>query len=449
MRSEMVSQENNFINIKVEFEPGEFSRNIDKAARELAAKANIPGFRKGRTPRKVLEMRFGKQSLYAEALELMLPDAIEEIVRDYALDLIDEPAVKIEKMEESLPLELNLTFEVTPQITLPDLGDISVERAEASVSDETVEGTFREILRQNSTLSPVEDRQISNLDTVNISYYTVIQAEDGEEQRHGPDEAPLDLSDISVRAEIKDALIGKSLNGEAVAEVVVDENYPDKELVGKTLKYEMTVTAIKERVPPELNPEFFKKILGQDCDSEENFRQELRNRILKNEEAENQSKAEHDAVEQISEKSELLVPETLISRQAESMKKSDEERILRGKDITMDEYLEGIGSSREKYEEDILNRARAIVRRSLVLDKIADDMKITVEKEDFEAEMASMASVYGIDADHLVNSLFKDEKNLIEMANRIKYKKTVKAIMNEVRVNEGGAQEAVSGPSED
>ncbi len=115
----------------------------------------------------------------------------------------------------------------------------------------------------------------------------------------------------------------------------------------------------------------------------------------------------------------------------------------------MDEYLEGIGSSREKYEEDILNRARAIVRRSLVLDKIADDMKITVEKEDFEAEMASMASVYGIDADHLVNSLFKDEKNLIEMANRIKYKKTVKAIMNEVRVNEGGAQEAVSGPSED
>ncbi|MGI6784437.1 MAG: trigger factor [Aminivibrio sp.] len=449
MRSEMVSQENNIITIKVEFEPGEFARNIDKAARELAVKANIPGFRKGRTPRKILEMRFGKQSLYAEALELMLPDAVEEVVRDYDLQLIDEPSVKVEKMEENAPLELKLTFEVTPEITLPDLGDISVERAEAVVSDETVEGTFQEILRQNSTLRPVEDRPVEGLDTVNISYFTVIQAGDGEEERHGPDEAPLDLSEVSVRNEIRDALIGKSLNEHAEAEVTVDENYPDKELVGKTIKYEMTVTAIKERVPPALDPEFFKKILGQDCETEDAFRQELRNRIFKNEEAANQSKAEHDAVEQISGKAELLVPQTLVSRQAESMKKDDEERILRGRNITMDQYLEEIGTSMDKYNEEILARAEAIVRRSLVLDKIADDMKITVEKEDFEGEMASMASTYGIDAGHLVNSLFKDEKNLMEMANRIKYKKTVKAIMDEVKINGAGTGETESPATED
>jgi trigger factor len=115
----------------------------------------------------------------------------------------------------------------------------------------------------------------------------------------------------------------------------------------------------------------------------------------------------------------------------------------------MDQYLEEIGTSMDKYNEEILARAEAIVRRSLVLDKIADDMKITVEKEDFEGEMASMASTYGIDAGHLVNSLFKDEKNLMEMANRIKYKKTVKAIMDEVKINGAGTGETESPATED
>ncbi|MGI6252870.1 MAG: hypothetical protein ACOYJV_05465, partial [Aminivibrio sp.] len=233
------------------------------------------------------------------------------------------------------------------------------------------------------------------------------------------------------------------------AEVTVDEDYPDENLVGKTLKYEMTVTSIKERVPPELGPEFYNKILGQECDSEEAFRKELKDRLLKNEEAANQARAEHDAVELISEKAELKVPETLVNRQVEAMKKDDEERILRGKDFTMDEYLENIGSSREKYDEEIASRAGAIVRRSLVLDKIADDMKVTVEKEDFEEEMASMAATYGLDADHLVNSLFKDSNHLMEMANRIKYKKTVEAIMKEIQVNETSTQEDVEPETED
>ena len=445
----MVSQENNFVTIKVEFDPAEFAGNIEKAARELSAKANVPGFRKGRAPRKILEMRFGKQGLYAEALEIMLPGAIGEVVRDYDLKLIDEPSVKIDRMEEGSPVELTLTFEVSPRMTLPNLSAISVEKTAASVSDETVDGTLREIIRQNSTLRTVEGRPAADSDTVNISYYTVVQGEGGEEERHGPEEAVLDLSLSSVRNEIREALLGKSLNDQAFAEVAVEDDYPDKTLVGKALKYEMTVTAIKERVPPELGPEFFKKILGQDCDSEENFRREIRDRIQKNEEDANQSKAERDAVEQISVKTELVVPQTLIRRQAEAMKKDDEERILRGKNITMEQYLEDIGSSKEQYEEEISNRAEAIVRRSLILDRLAEDMNITVEREDFAGELASMASAYGLDAGHLANSLFKDEKDLVAMADRIKYKKTVKAIMKEVQVNGAGEGEAVVDAPED
>jgi trigger factor len=442
MRSEMLSQEKNVLSIKVEFAPGEFAKNVDKAVKELASKVNVPGFRKGHAPRKILEMRFGRQAIFAEALEAMLPDAIEEIVKEYELDLIDEPSVKIEKMEEGSPVEVVLTFEVTPEITLPQLEDISVERAVADVSDETVEGTVQEILRQNSTLVPVEGRPVSGTDTVAIEYFTILSGENGEEERHGPDTTTLDLSQSSVRAEIRDALLGKEAGSRAEAEVMVEEDYPEKNLVGKTLRYDMTVTEVKERVLPELTPEFFEKILQRECASEEEFREEVRKRIHEKMQAENQSRAEYDAVELISGKAGLDVPETLISRQVEAMKKEDEERIQRNRNISMEEYLQETGTAKEQYEEEIRKQAETIVRRSLVLDRIAEDLKVSVEKEDFEAEMATMASTYKIDADRLVNSLFKDEKRLMEVANRIKYRKTVKAIMEAVRVTDGAAPEA-------
>jgi trigger factor len=223
---------------------------------------------------------------------------------------------------------------------------------------------------------------------------------------------------------------------------MVEEDYPEKNLVGKTLRYDMTVTEVKERVLPELTPEFFEKILQRECASEEEFREEVRKRIHEKMQAENQSRAEYDAVELISGKAGLDVPETLISRQVEAMKKEDEERIQRNRNISMEEYLQETGTAKEQYEEEIRKQAETIVRRSLVLDRIAEDLKVSVEKEDFEAEMATMASTYKIDADRLVNSLFKDEKRLMEVANRIKYRKTVKAIMEAVRVTDGAAPEA-------
>ena len=441
MRSEMLSQEKNVLSMKVEFEPAEFAKNVDTAAKELASKVNIPGFRKGHAPRKILEMRFGKQAIFAEALEKMLPDAIETIVKEYELDLIDEPDVKIDTMEEGSPVEITMTFEVTPEIALPDLKEITVERAVAEVNDETLDKTIEEIKVQNSTLVPVEDRGITSSDTAEIEYFTVVAGEEGEEERHGPDTTTLDLNQSSVRTEIRDALIGKKTGETAETSVLVEEDYPEKKLVGKTLRYEMTVKTVKERILPGLEPEFFKKVLQQDCDTLEAFREEVKKRIFERMKADNQSRAEYDAVELITGKAVLDVPEKLVQRQVEAMEKEDEERIQRSRKISMDEYLAESSVSRQEYGENLRKQAEAIVRRSLVLDKIGDEMDVSVGKEDFEAEMGSLASTYGIDAERLVNSLFKDEKRLTEMANRIKYKKTVSAIMDAITVNDAEAAE--------
>ncbi len=437
MRSELISQEKNIVTIKAEFEEKEFAKNVQKAVNELSSKVSVPGFRKGHTPRKILEMRFGKQALYAEALETMLPEAIDSIVKDYEMDLIGEPDVKIDKMEEGAPVEITLTFETTPEVVLPELSEITVDRTIPQVDEKTVDETIEEIRTRNAALSPVTDRPIEGKDVVDIEYYTVVPASgETEEERHGPDTAPLDLVDGNIRREILDALVGKNIGDIVPVDVDIQEDYPEQNLAGKSIRYEMTVKEVKEKIPPEMNSEFFKKILQQECEDSAAFREEVKKRILERMTAENQSQAEYSAVEKVTELAQLDVPESLIARQAEAMKKEDAERIEKSKNMTLEEFLEEAGTTQEEYGENIRKQAEGIVRRSLVLDKIAEKLGITVEREDFAVEMSKLAATYQIDADRLVNSLFKDEKRLIETANSIKYKKTVKALMDIIQIND-------------
>lgn len=172
-------QENNVVSIKVEFEASEFAKGVEKAIKDLSSKVAIAGFRKGHVPRKILEMRFGKQAIYAETIEEMLPEAIEQIVKDYDLDLIDEPDVTIEKMEEGSPVDIRLAFEVTPEIVLPELPSIKVHRPVASVADDIVSGTVEDIRLQNATHSLVEGLPVAENHVVDIEYHTAVLTNEG------------------------------------------------------------------------------------------------------------------------------------------------------------------------------------------------------------------------------------------------------------------------------
>ena len=183
MRSELISQEGNVVSIKLTFEAEEFVEGVNKAVKELSSKVSIDGFRKGHVPRKILEMRLGKRDIYAEAIEDMLPEAIGQVVNDYDLDLIDEPNVSIDMMEEGSPVDVSLTFEVTPEVVLPEIAEIVVKRPVASVDDDTVSRTVDEVRMQNATLSPVDDAAGEG-HVVEIEYTTVVDREDG---RHAGD----------------------------------------------------------------------------------------------------------------------------------------------------------------------------------------------------------------------------------------------------------------------
>lgn len=435
MRSELISQEGNVVSIKLTFEAEEFVEGVNKAVKELSSKVNIAGFRKGHVPRKILEMRLGKRDIFSEAIEEMLPEAIHKVVSDYDLDLIDEPSVSIDMMEEGSPVDVSLTFEVNPEVVLPEIAEIVVKRPEASVDDDTVSRTVDEVRIQNATLSPVDD-VAGEGHVVEIEYMTVVDREDGREEIHGPENATIDLGLTSVRQEIKEAILGARQDEPRSAVIMVEDDYPDANVAGRAVKYMISIKAVQEKVLPEMAPPFFEKILRKDCKTEQEFREEIKSRILEKISSEINARAEFDALQSIADLSTLTVPETLVARQAAAMKREDEENLKKSRGITLEEMLAEASSSMADYENNIRTQAEVIVRRSLVLDKVAEEKGISVEKEDFEAEMQTLASSYNLDVNRLVEGLFKDEKRLMEVANRIKYKKTMAEIMNMVRIDE-------------
>ncbi|MDI9370119.1 MAG: trigger factor [Synergistaceae bacterium] len=436
MRSEIVSQEGNIVSIKLIFEADEFVKEVDKAVKTLSSEVNIAGFRKGHVPRKVLELRLGKNEIYTEALDGMLSEAIRQTVNDYDLDLIDEPQVKIGDLEEGSPVEVDVVFEVVPEVVLPEISEITVKRPPATTDEEMVSNTIEELRMQNAVALPLEEGAVDEENVVEIEYVTTVLKDDGPAEPHGPESATLDLTQPSVRREIKEALLGAETGDTRTTEIRVEDDYPDPVVAGHIVRYEMKVKQIGAKVLPEMKPLFFEKMLGGECETEDEFREGIKKRILERVSAELNAKAELDALQSVSDLSTVNVPETLVLRQITAMIKDDVENLRQSRDISLEVMLEESGISMEDYEKKIREQAEVIVKRSLVLDKIAEERGVSVEKEDFEAEMQTLASSYNIDAKRLVEGLYRDEKRLMELANRIKYKKTIKEIMDTVRIDE-------------
>ncbi|MDR1048810.1 MAG: trigger factor [Synergistaceae bacterium] len=432
MKSELVEQERNYVKIKVEFGPDEFAASLDETIQEMSVKLSVPGFRKGRVPRKILEMRLGKDTLYRDVLERILPPAIKQVISDYDLRTIDEPVLSMQNILEGSPLTCELKFEIVPEIVLPELEEIEVKKFRPKLTDEAVTEMVEECRKKYSTLEPVE-RAVEWGDVVLTDCSTEVL--DGGERR-SLQETEMDLSDSGIRPEIRDSLLGRSRGDQATVEFDVEPNYQDPNVAGKRVRYDVTIKEIRKRILPNMNPEFYKKVLNADFDSEEAFREEMKKRALSHLDRESASRASEDAVNQILEKTQMEIPETLVNRQAAFIREKDAEKIKGLYDLTMEEFLRETSVSPDEYEKRQLERARDAVRRSLVFDEIGEKFGVTVDKEALDAEIHRMAELHDWDIDRARAFFYKKDQRIMNMVNELYYDKVAALIMEKVKVEE-------------
>jgi trigger factor len=435
MRTELLGQEKNVVRVKVEFEAAEFMSNLNEVIREITQKANIPGFRKGRIPRRIIEMRFGKDSLHQEALEKMLPEALKQVTDDYDLDMMDAPSLKIDDIKEGEPVTCELVIEVRPEIELPELEDIEVERLRQQVSDETLDIMTAEFRKQNATLNPV-DRAAGDSDVVSASFVTRVLNPDGSEVSGGePQPGSIDLSEPSVRPEVRDALLGKSKGDEAGAEFDVEPDYRDASLAGKRVRYEIKVDAVNEKILPDIGPEFFKKVMDMDIETEAEFREEMKKRLLEHQENEETERVREEAVKAAVARSKLDVPDSMMERQAAYVKEQDAIEIKRRHNIGMDEYLGKISVGLAEYEREVREKADAVLRRTLVLNEIGKKFDVDVTKEELDAEMTRRAALFGMDRAKARAYYYKNEEHMSQLASGLRYDKVSRLLLDKIKIN--------------
>ena len=436
MKTELLGQEKNIVRVKVEFEAAEFSKGLTEALGEISRQTNIPGFRKGHAPRRVIEMRVGRQALYNEALEKILPGALQQIVEDYALDTISDPSIKIDDIQEGQPVTCELTLEVMPETELPVLEEIEIERLNARVTDEMADSLALSIRKQYSTLETAE-RRAEEGDVLLVSFTTRV-LDGASSAESNPQKSDIDLSDENIRTEVRSALLGKAMGETAEAEFDVEADYKDNTVAGKRVHYTMTVEAVKSRILPELDSTFFKKLFGEDTEvaTEAAFRDRLRDNLLSRMKSENEAHAANRAVEEISKRSVLDVPESLVERQVQFLKKQDEKEAKQRFGAEMKDVLRMNGENEAEYENFVRTRASAIVRRTLVLDAIGKKYEVEVSKEDFEAEVDRRAALYGTDRNKLLGALYKDKDLIAQLLDDLRYAKITNLIMTLVKVQD-------------
>lgn len=438
MKSEILSQERNIVVIKAEFEANEVDRAIKKTVRELSGKVNLRGFRRGHVPRNMLELSLGRGHIYKEAAEHLAQESLNSIVSEYELDLIAEPKLNLGELVEGKPLDLEFTFEVRPEVTLPDLSTLSAERTVFSVTDEQVDEAFKQILESAAELVPLdEDRPVEPDDIVQVEYNSYHINDDGsasllEEKK----QSTIHLSAETLRKEIAEAVLGKKLAEEFSIDVKIESDYPDDRIADSMIRYDMEVLQLMKRVVPEPTDEKIQEVSKGKYSTADELRAELRRQMEDNARERSDATLREAAIKALSDAAEVDVPESMIDRQQSSMRRDQENQVQRDLKQSLDEYLAFNNLSVEEYGSNLRERAGGIVRNTLVLDALADKEEISFTSEELNDEIVRMAASMRVKPNDLAEAIRKDRDEFTALAMRVRHKNTIDHLTSKMQVRE-------------
>ncbi|ANX13104.1 trigger factor [Fictibacillus arsenicus] len=387
--------------LTVEVEASEVDTALDQAFKKVVKKVNVPGFRKGKMPRKLFEQRFGVESLYQDALDILLPKAYGDAVEETGIEPVDRPEVDIEKMEQGSSLVFTAKVIVKPEVKLGEYKGLEVEKTETEVTDEDVQSELTRLQEQQAELVVKEDGAIENGDTVNLDFEGFV---DGEAFEGGKAENySLEIGSGSFIPGFEDQLVGEKAGAEKDVNVTFPEEYHAEELAGKPAVFKVKIHDIKSKQLPELNDEFAKEAEG-DAETLEDLKKELRTKLeeSKKQEAENQTR--ETVIEKASENAEIEIPEAMVNTELDRMVQEFGQR-LQMQGMNLDLYYQFSGTSEEALREQMKEDAQKRVRTNLVLEAIVEAENIEVSEEEIDAELNKMAEMYKMEVEQIKQML--------------------------------------------
>lgn len=430
--AKIVNKEKNVVTIEFEITPEKFEEGVQKAYLKNRKNINIPGFRKGRAPRKLIESRYGKGVFYEDALDIVIPPAYEEALEETKLDPIDQPKLDIKEFEEGKNIVITADVEVKPEVELAIPEEVEVVKVISEVDDEQVENSLKEMQEKNARIINVEDRPVKEGDTVTIDYKGFI----GEEEFEGgsAENQSLEIGSKSFIPGFEEQLVGKSSGEDVEVKVTFPEEYSAEELAGKEATFNVKIHEIKEKEFPKLDDEFAKDV--SEFDTIDELRKDTKENLIKKAKDNEKITNQNNAITEFVSKCDTVVPEVLIDREIENQLNGFRQQLAQ-QGIKLEDYTQMIGQEMDELKENLRPQAETSVKTELVIEAVANKHDFEVTEEELNEELKKLANSYGIGEDKLddfIEKMKEDSREYIE--DSVKRRKAVEYITDNVKMVE-------------
>ena len=426
MSVQVENLEKNMAKLTIEVSEDKLEEALQKAYLKQKNKISLPGFRKGKVPRNMIEKMYGPEIFFEDAANMLIQENYGAAVDESGADIVSRPSINVTQIEKGKPFIFTAEVAVRPEVKLGKYMGVTVTKIDTTVTDEEVDEAVEKERDNNARTITVEDRAIENGDTAVIDFEGFVDGvpfEGGKGENHS-----LEIGSHSFIDTFEDQLIGKNTGDEVEVNVTFPEEYHAADLAGKPAMFKVKIHEIKAKELPELDDEFAQDVSEFDTLAE--YKENLKKNIAERKEAEARRTKEDEAIRKIVEKSSMEIPDAMIDTQVESMIEEFAQRIAQ-QGLSFEQYMQFSGMTMDKMKDQVRPEAVSRIESSLVLEQIAKDENIEVSDADVDAEIDKMASMYGMEADKIKEYMGDAEKE--SMKKDLAIQKAVDLIMDNIK----------------
>ena len=396
--------EKNMAKLTIEVSAEDLDKAMEKAYQKQKSRISLPGFRKGKAPRKMIESMYGKGVFMEDAVNSLVPQEYTKALGECDLEIVSQPEINVTQMEPGKALIFTADVAVKPEVTLGDYRGVEVPKSEIAVTDEEVDAEVKKEQDKNARTVAVEDRAAANGDITTIDFEGFVDgvAFDGGK---GTDYA-LTLGSGTFIPGFEDQLVGANTGDHVEVKVTFPEEYQAKELAGKEAVFQCDVKKIETKEVPELDDEFAKDVSEFDTLAE--YKEDVKKKLTEKKEKEARTAKENAAVDKAIENAQMDIPELMTKTECRQMM-DDFSRRMQQQGLSMEQYFQFTGQSMDKMMEDMKPQALKRIQTRLVLEKIAEVENIQPTEEEVNEEISKMAEMYKMEADKLKDLIGENE----------------------------------------
>ena len=403
MSLQVEKMEKNMAKLTIEVSAEDVEKAMQSAYQKAKGRISIPGFRKGKAPRKMIEQMYGKGVFLEDAVNALIPEHYSKALGECELEIVSQPKIDLVQTEPGKALIFTAEVAVKPEVTLGEYKGVEVPKSEIEVTDEEVDAEVKKEQEKNSRTINVEDRAAQLNDIVTIDFEGSVDGVpfDGGQAT----EYPLTLGSNTFIPGFEDQLVGAKVGDDVDVKVTFPEEYQAKELAGKEAIFKCAVKKIEAKELPELDDDFAKDVSEFDTLAE--YKEHVKTNLVEKKENEAKHAKEDAAVDKIIENAQMDIPEAMLETQCRQML-DDFSRRMQSQGLSMDQYFQFTGMTAEKMMEDMKPQALKRIQTRLVLEKIAEAEDIQPSEEEITEEIQKMADAYKMEADKIRTAIGED-----------------------------------------